>query len=355
MAAEDINDAEVHDTHFDADEPVKPSPAPATAPASSSPPKRHTVSVQPLQKDQMQPSYAQTLEVPRNEHSGYGSFINGLGSCVGFLGAIPCCPCPNPFKEVDQGSVGLVSRFGAFYKSVDPGLVKINLCSEDLQTVSVRTQLANIKDQVAITKDNVTVRVDGVVYYSVHNPYKAAYAVEDMRSSVIERSQITLRSVLGSRTLQSLIQDREQISRDIEEIVTSITQEWGVLVSISIRDVHLSESDQVALAASARATRQAEAKVVAAKGEVSAAKLMKQTAELLATPAAMSIRHLDALQNMAKTSNAKTIFVPMSIDGVQSLSQGMGGGNAVAGGSSTTRDQDDPAARTAQLHALEGM
>lgn len=121
----------------------------------------------------------------------------------------------------------LLKCCSAFYKSVDPGLVKINLCSESLERVSVRTQLANIKDQVAITKDNVTVRVDGVIYYVVQNPYKAAYAVEDMRNSVIERSQITLRSVLGSRNLQSLIQDREQISRAIEEIVTSITQEWG--------------------------------------------------------------------------------------------------------------------------------
>lgn len=31
-------------------------------------------------------------------------------------GAIPCCPFPNPFKSVQQGSVGLVSRFGQFYK-----------------------------------------------------------------------------------------------------------------------------------------------------------------------------------------------------------------------------------------------
>lgn len=126
---------------------------------------------------------------------------------------------------------------------------------------------------------------------------------------------------------------------------------FSVLVSISIRDVHLSESDQVALAASARATRQAEAKVIAAEGEVSAAKLMKKTAELLATPAAMSIRHLDALQNMAKTSNAKTIFVPMSADGVSGLTQGMGASQA--SGSGSQGQSNNPVARTAQIHALE--
>jgi erythrocyte band 7 integral membrane protein len=39
-----------------------------------------------------------------------------LGTCIGAIGAIPCMPCPNPFQNVQQGSVGLVSRFGQFYK-----------------------------------------------------------------------------------------------------------------------------------------------------------------------------------------------------------------------------------------------
>lgn len=51
----------------------------------------------------------------------------------------PCCPLPNPFKSVKQGSVGLVSRFGQFYKSVDPGLVKVNVCSEQISIVGRST------------------------------------------------------------------------------------------------------------------------------------------------------------------------------------------------------------------------
>jgi hypothetical protein len=61
--------------------------------------------------------------------------ISGLGSCIGVLGQFPCCPFPNPYKSVNQGSVGLVSRFGQFYKSVDPGLVQINVCSEQISVV----------------------------------------------------------------------------------------------------------------------------------------------------------------------------------------------------------------------------
>lgn len=64
----------------------------------------------------MQPSYAQDMGVNSIEHGFYGAFISGLGSIVGAIGAIPCCPCPNPYNRVEQGNVGLVSRLGSFYK-----------------------------------------------------------------------------------------------------------------------------------------------------------------------------------------------------------------------------------------------
>ena len=73
--------------------------------------------------------------------------MNALGACIGTIGMIPCCPCPNPFKEVDQGSVGLVSRFGQFYKAVDPGLVKINVCSEQIRIVGMLSTRDLAKDR----------------------------------------------------------------------------------------------------------------------------------------------------------------------------------------------------------------
>ena len=68
--------------------------------------------------------------------------VNTLGSCIGCLGAIPCCVvCPNPYKPVGQGNVGLVTKFGRFYRAVDPGLVKINPLSEKLIQVDVKIQI----------------------------------------------------------------------------------------------------------------------------------------------------------------------------------------------------------------------
>jgi erythrocyte band 7 integral membrane protein len=144
------------------------------------------IKVQPLKKDEMQPSYAQDMGISTVTHGFYGSMMQTLGSCVGFCGAIPCCPLPNPFKEVRQGrfslmvpnlhrsliysffsnngslvtgSVGLVSRFGQFYKAVDPGLVQVNVFTESLRVVDVKIQIISIGRQTVITRDNVNVEM----------------------------------------------------------------------------------------------------------------------------------------------------------------------------------------------------
>jgi erythrocyte band 7 integral membrane protein len=71
--------------------------------------------------------------------------VNTLGSCIGTMGAIPCCIiCPNPYKPVSQGNVGLVTKFGRFYRAVDPGLVKINPLSERLIQVDVKIQIVGM-------------------------------------------------------------------------------------------------------------------------------------------------------------------------------------------------------------------
>ena len=40
---------------------------------------------------------------------------------------------------------------------------------------------------------------------------------------------------------------------------------------------------------------------------------MRQAADILASPAAMQIRQLEALQQMAKSANSKVVFVPMQL------------------------------------------
>ncbi|KAN0063905.1 hypothetical protein ACQY0O_003511 [Thecaphora frezii] len=308
------------------------------------------ITVQPFSQADMQPSYRQEFGGGEVDHGFYGTMMNGLGAFTGFLGQLPCCfCCPNPYKEIKQGSVGLVSRFGRAIRAEDPGLVKINPCSESLRIVDVKIMHAVIPRISVTTVDNVSVDLDSVIFWHVFNPYRAAYGISDVRDALIERAQTTLRHVVGSRTLQSIISDREQVAAEIEEIVENVADKWGVKVeSILIKDIIFSKELQESLSSAATQRRIGESKVVGARAEVAAARLMRQAADILASPAAMQIRQLEALQSMAKQANSKVIFVPMNLDGPGAQALMGAGGSAQGSGTIVTADAADDAAADAQ-------
>ncbi|KAI2625418.1 stomatin-like protein [Hypomontagnella submonticulosa] len=265
----------------------------------------------PRQED-LQASYASVVSENANPKGWYGSMINALGACMGTLGAVPCIICcPNPYKQVSQGNVGLVTKFGKFYKAVDPGLVKINPLSERIIQVDVKIQIVEVPRQVCMTKDNVTVDLTSVIYYHIISPHKAAFGITNVRQALIERTQTTLRHVVGARVLQDVIERREEIAQSIGEIIEDVASGWGVQVeSMLIKDIVFSQELQGSLSMAAQSKRIGESKIIAAKAEVESAKLMRQAADILSSAPAMQIRYLEAMQAMAKSANAKVIFLP---------------------------------------------
>lgn len=124
----------------------------------------------------------------------------------------------------------------------------------------------------------------------------------------------TLRSVIGTRTLQNLLTERETIAAEIEEILEQVSRQWGVQVeAVLIKDINMSKELQESLSSAAQQKRIGESKVIAARAEVDAAKLMRESADILNSPAALQIRQLESLQTMARSANSKVIFVPMNL------------------------------------------
>ncbi|KAF2101635.1 stomatin family protein-like protein [Rhizodiscina lignyota] len=280
------------------------------------------VKVQPPRREDLQPSYAQVIKPDTEDeaqHGWYGSMIETLGRCIGTCGAIPCCiVCPNPYKPVSQGNVGLVTRFGRFARAVDPGLVKVNPLSENLIQVDVKIQIVEVPKQVCMTKDNVSLYLTSVIYYRITSPHKAAFGITNIRQALVERTQTTLRHVVGARLLQDVIERREEIATDIRSIVEDIAAGWGCEVeSMLIKDIIFSQELQDSLSMAAQSKRTGEAKVIAARAEVESAKLMRQAADILSSAPAMQIRYLEAMQQMAKSANSKVIFLPATNQTVQ--------------------------------------
>lgn len=295
-------------------------------------PQANMTTVIPPTADDLQRSYATIVDADANPKGWYGSMINGIGAVIGTIGAIPCCICcPNPYKSVGQGNVGLVTKFGKFYKAVDPGLVKVNPLSETLIQVDVKIQIVEVPRQVCMTKDNVTVNLTSVIYYHIVAPHKAAFGITNVRQALIERTQTTLRHVVGARVLQDVIERREELAQSIGEIIEDVAAGWGVQVeSMLIKDIIFSDELQDSLSMAAQSKRIGESKIIAAKAEVESAKLMRQAADILSSAPAMQIRYLEAMQAMAKSANSKVIFLPAANQTMPSTSQFE---SALAGGS----------------------
>lgn len=120
-----------------------------------------------------------------------------------------------------------------------------------------------------MTKDNVTLHLNSVIYYHIISPHKAAFGISNVRQALIERTQTTLRHVVGARVLQDVIERREEIANSISEIIDTIATGWGVKVeSMLIKDIIFSSELQESLSMAAQSKRIGESKIIAAQAEV---------------------------------------------------------------------------------------
>lgn len=89
-----------------------------------------------------------------------------------------------------------------------------------------------------MTKDNVSLQLTSVIYYRITSPHKAAFSISNIRQALVERTQTTLRHVVGARVLQDVIERREEIAQSIREIIEETSAGWGVEVeSMLIKDL----------------------------------------------------------------------------------------------------------------------
>jgi len=260
-------------------------------------------------------SFAQELaDVPASQHGCYEGCMTCIGSTCGCLRAyapVCCFCCSNPFITVPQGNAGVLTRFGKAYRVVDPGLYFVNQMTEEMHLVDVKIKITDIPRQVVMTKDNVSISIDSVLYWHIVDPFVAKFHVDKVGSALLERTMTTLRDTIGAHVLQSVIENREALATEIRKIIDETSRSWGVIVeSILIKDLSFSQELQETLASAAKQQRLGESKVISAKAEVQAAKLMREASDILNTPAAMQIRYLETLTAMAHQAGTKVIFMP---------------------------------------------
>ncbi|MFA5367714.1 MAG: slipin family protein [Dehalococcoidia bacterium] len=227
---------------------------------------------------------------------------------------------PLTIKIVYQYEAGVVFRLGRLEKTRKPGLRFVIPFIDRMRKVDTRTITMDVPSQEAITRDNVTVKVNAVVYFRVINPEAAVIEVFDYGLATYQIAQTTLRSVLGQSELDELLANREKINQTLQHIIDEQTAPWGIKVStVEVKDVELPSSMQRAMAAQAEAERERRAKVVHADGEFQAAQKLSEAAGIIsAEPAAMQLRYLQTLTQIA-SDRTHTLIFPLPLEMLSAL------------------------------------
>ena len=157
--------------------------------------------------------------------------ISGLTVFIAVLVVFAFVFIPSSVQVVPQQEAWVVERFGKFHTVLEPGL---NFIVPMIDKVAYKQTLKEIPldttSQVCITKDNTQLQVDGVLYYQVTNPELASYGTSDFVTAITQLAQTSLRSVIGTMTLDKTFEEREEINTRVVQAVDEAAQTWGVKV-----------------------------------------------------------------------------------------------------------------------------
>jgi regulator of protease activity HflC (stomatin/prohibitin superfamily) len=134
-------------------------------------------------------------------------------------------------KKVNQYEKGLIERWNAYEKTVDPGLRFIVPFVQRMFRVNMREQVIDVPPQEIITEDNVVVTIDAVIYYQVVDAKRAIYEVEDFELAIVKLAQTTLRNIVGEMSLDVCLTSREKINLELRKVLDEATDKWGTKVN----------------------------------------------------------------------------------------------------------------------------
>ncbi|MBW2976982.1 slipin family protein [Candidatus Woesearchaeota archaeon] len=218
-------------------------------------------------------------------------------------------------KIVKQYERGVLFTLGKFSGVMQPGLRIVVPVIQAWERIDMRVKTVDIPSQECVSKDNVSLKVNAVLYYKVDYADKAVLEVETFNYAVSQLAQTTMRNIVGEFELDEILQQREKLSSNIQQIVDKDTDPWGIKVTkIEIKDIELPEMMKRAMAHQAEAERDRRARVTLALGEQQAAQKLSEAGKIIGKePATLQLRLFQTMSDVASEKNS-TLILPVPVE-----------------------------------------
>jgi len=219
-------------------------------------------------------------------------------------------------KIVNQYERGVRFTLGRFTGIMEPGLRLVIPVLQAWYRVDIRTLVIDVPKQDTMTKDNVSVQINAVVYFKVSDPKTAIIHVQNYLYAISQLAQTSMRDVVGEKSLDELLSQRDIIAKRIRDIIDKATDPWGIKVEmVEIKDIELPDTLVRVIAKEAEAEREKRSVIIKAEGELESAKnLVEAASALTKTTGGLHIRTLQTMNQLGmEKSNTVIYAVPTEI------------------------------------------
>jgi regulator of protease activity HflC (stomatin/prohibitin superfamily) len=222
---------------------------------------------------------------------------------------------PQSLMMANEWERAVVLRAGKLQAIRGPGLFWIIPFIDNIAAwLDQRIQTTQFNAEEALSKDTVPVNVDAVVFWQIHDAQRAALEITDYRQAIERVAQTSLREMVGSSELHTLLSDRKLGDERLRAEIGAKTADWGVsVISVEIRDISVPPALQDAMSRQAQAERERLARVLLGQAEQEVAIKFVEAAEIYArSPAALQLRAMNIIYETTKERGA-TILIPTAM------------------------------------------
>lgn len=193
--------------------------------------------------------------------------------------------------QIKPEEVGIITRFGKYVRSMDPGLnvklpfieklYKVPVERQQKEEFGFRTLRAGIQTQytksgysdesLMLTGDLNLADVEWVVQYRIHDPYSYLFKVRNPVTTLRDISEATMRQIVGDRTVNEVLTvGRTEIATRVQEQMQTICTEYSLGIKIEqvvLQDVNPPDPVKDAFNAVNEAQQEKETLINQAKSE----------------------------------------------------------------------------------------
>ncbi|WP_319478713.1 slipin family protein [Marispirochaeta aestuarii] len=209
----------------------------------------------------------------------------------------------------------VVLRFGRFRRVRDAGIfILLPIIDRIADFVDTRIRVTDFSAERTLTRDNVPVHIDALCFWMIWDAGKAILEVENYIEAVTLSAQTALRDAIGKNDLAKLLSEREDVGRDIQQILDAKTSPWGIsILSVEFTDILIPKELEDAMSRKAQAERERQARIILGTAEAEvASKFEEASRAYVDNPAALQLRAMNMVYEGMKYNKNSLMLLPSS-------------------------------------------